>query len=133
MTSKGDSQMSARTRFLHLGIAVEDGTVRVWPKPPPTIGQVTGLQKRPAAELGPLAGLHAEVTDGTASHRVGAAVAGGAVFLPLALVGLSRKSKAVAFVIGPGGVVHERPLKGARQIREAQAEAVRFNAMAGSA
>ena len=120
---------TTKTRFMFLGVAVDDGTVSIMAATAPTLGELVRARQNP--RLGPLAGSHAEVTAGASSHRVGAAVVGGAVFLPLALVGLSKKSKASAFVITPDGTVHERPLKGARAIRAAQAQAVRFNALAG--
>lgn len=93
----------------------------------------SGLAK--GAYLGPLVGAQAELGEPTRHRRVGAAVGttlltGGALgvlgFAPM----LSKKSKALAFVVFSNGTVHERPLDGNMAIRSAQSEAVRFNAMA---
>ena len=119
--------MNAKIKFPALGVAVEDGTVRVISKM--TIRELLGRRAGPV----PLAGARAEVTAGAGSHRVGAAVVAGTVFLPFALVGLSKKSKASAFVIAADGTVHELQITGARQIRDAQSEAVRFNALSQAA
>lgn len=84
--------------------------------------------------LGPLAGSRAELTDGTRPHRIGAAVAlapftlGGS-----ALIALTRKNKASAFVVFTDGSVHERKLDGKSAIGGAQRDAVKFNALAGAA
>lgn len=84
--------------------------------------------------LGDLAGAHAELTDGTRPHRVGAAVALGAVsFGAGLLVGLTRKHKASAFVVFADGSVHEKKLDGKSAIGGAQRDAVRFNALAAAA
>lgn len=84
--------------------------------------------------LGVLAGAHAELTDGTRPHRVGAAL----VTAPLSLgagllIGLTRKSKASAFVVFADGTAHERKLDGKSAISAAQRDAVKFNALAGAA
>ncbi|HEX6450959.1 MAG TPA: hypothetical protein VF060_16025 [Trebonia sp.] len=84
--------------------------------------------------LGDLAGAHAELTDGTRPHRVGAAL----VTAPLSLgagllIGLTRKSKASAFVVFADGTVHERKLDGKSAISAAQRDAVKFNALANAA
>ena len=42
---------------------------------------------------------------------------------------LSKKSKSLAFIVFPSGVVHQRKLDGNMAIRGAQAEVVRFNAL----
>ncbi len=84
--------------------------------------------------LGALAGAHAELTDGTRPHRVGAAL----VTAPLSLgagllIGLTRKSKASAFVVFADGTVHERKLDGKSAISAAQRDAVKFNALTNAA
>lgn len=84
--------------------------------------------------LGSLAGAHAELTDGTRPHRVAAGAALATVSLGAgALVALTRKHKASAFVVFAEGTVHERKLTGKSMISGAQSEVVRFNALAGAA
>jgi hypothetical protein len=111
-------------RFLQLGVIVEGGYV------------YKGMFGK-GARLGPLAGAQAELGDPTRHRRVGAAVGGtialGAVLGPLPLLaGLSKKSKALAFVVFPTGTVHERKLDGNTAIRGAQSEVIRFNALAAA-
>ncbi|MGO9079915.1 MAG: hypothetical protein ACLQDY_12855 [Streptosporangiaceae bacterium] len=103
----------------NLGVVVKDGDV--WTMP---------VLQRPS-RIGSLIGAVAEVTDGTRVHRVGAAVAGTVLLGPVgALPGLSRKSKATAFVVFADGTLHEHKLDGNAAVRQAQAEAVRFNTLA---
>ncbi len=83
--------------------------------------------------LGPLKGAYAEVTAGTRHHRVGAAVMTAPLLGAGLLIGLTKKSKAAAFVVFPDGTVHERKLKGASAINIAQRDVVKFNAMAAAA
>lgn len=81
--------------------------------------------------LGPLVGAHAELTDGTRPHRMAAGAALATVSLGAgALVALTRKHKASAFVVFADGAVHERKLTGKSMIGSAQSEVVRFNALA---
>jgi hypothetical protein len=109
------------TRFPTLGVIVEGGQV------------YKGLFGK-GSRLGPLAGAHAELGDPTRHRRVGAAVGGtvalGAVLGPLPLLAaLGKKSKSIAFLVFTDGQVHEKKLDGNSQIRSAQSEAVRFNAL----
>ncbi len=84
--------------------------------------------------LGPLKGAYAEVTDGTRVHRVAGATLGTVALGPAgALVGLSKKAKASAFVVFADGTVHERKLDGNAAVRGAQSDAVKFNALASAA
>lgn len=79
--------------------------------------------------LGNLAGSHAELTDGTRPHRIGTALVAAPLSLGVGLlIGLSRKSKASAFVVFADGSVHERKLDGKTVIGQAQRDAVRYNA-----
>jgi Short C-terminal domain len=78
------------------------------------------------AVLGPLAGAEARLTDGSQAWSPGRAA-----FMPLALAGLATKTKATAFVIFADGTYAESALDGNAAVRAAQAEAVRFNLMAG--
>jgi Short C-terminal domain len=80
-----------------------------------------------AAALGALAGAQARLTDGSQAWSPGRAM-----FLPLALAGLATKTKAAAFVIFADGTYHETALNGNTAVRAAQAEAVKFNLMAGT-
>jgi hypothetical protein len=80
-----------------------------------------------AAALGPLAGAQARLTDGSQAWSPGRAM-----FLPVGLAGLATKTKAAAFVIFADGTYHETALNGNTAVRAAQAEAVKFNLMAGT-
>jgi hypothetical protein len=77
--------------------------------------------------LGTLAGAEARLTDGSQAWSPGRAV-----FLPVGLAGLATKTKAAAFVIFADGTYHETTLNGNAIVRAAQAEAVKFNLMAGA-
>ena len=55
------------------------------------------------------------------------------MFLPIGLAGLATKTRADAAVIFPDGTVHTAALNSNRAIREAQLQAVLFNALAGTA
>jgi hypothetical protein len=115
------SRISARTDLRGLGVRIEDDQVSTLP----------GLVK--SRRLGPLKGAHAELTSGTRHHRIGAA----AVAAPLSLgagllIGLTKKSKATAFVVFADGTVHERKLEGNSMISSAQRDAVKFNALASA-
>jgi hypothetical protein len=113
------SRVSARTDLRSLGVRIEDDQVSSLP----------GLAK--SRRLGPIKGAHAEVTAGTRHHRIGAAAVAAPLSLGVGLlVGLTKKSKATAFVVFADGTVHERKLDGASMISSAQRDAVRFNALA---
>lgn len=115
------SRVAARTDLRGLGVRIEDGQVSTLP----------GLMK--PRRLGPLKGAHAEVTAGTRHHRIGAAVATAPLSLGAGLVlGLTKKSKATAFVVFPDGTLHERKLDGASAVSSAQRDAVKFNALASA-
>ena len=79
------------------------------------------------SRLGPLAGARAEITDPTRHHRIGAATV---TLMPI--VALSKKSKAMAFVVFPDGSVYERRLDGNSAVRLAQRDVVKFNALANA-
>jgi hypothetical protein len=84
--------------------------------------------------IGPLAGAWAEVTDGTRVHRVAGAVVGTAlVGPPGALVGLSTKAQATAFIHFRSGAIHQIELRSSSQVRRAQADVVQFNHLAANA
>ena len=101
-------------------------------------GQVTTWGAFSHQPLGHLARAHAEISDPTRHHRVAGATAAtivtAPVLGPLAMLGaLSKKSKAIAFVVFENGRVHQRNLDGNTQIRMAQSEVVKFNALAAAA
>jgi hypothetical protein len=108
-------------------------------------GQVYPFPTFSLPALGPLEGAHAEITDATKAQMVRAGLAAGitsgvtlgAVLGPFALapgaIGLLRKNTAVAFVVCTNGKVHEKKLNGTTEIRAAQSDTVKFNALAGSA
>jgi putative oligomerization/nucleic acid binding protein len=89
--------------------------------------------------LGPLAGAHAEVTNPSRHHRAGAAVSASVFTMGTglgptgALVGLSKKSIAIAVVVFPDGTLHQHRLDGARAVQQAEVAAISFNAMAQEA
>lgn len=115
------TEWAAIQRFARLGVQVKDGQVS-------TFG---GLVRR---DYGPLAGAQAVVTNGANVHRVKAGLAAGAILGPVGLLtALPKKAKATALVVFADGTVHERKLDGNAAVRAAQAEAVRFNALAANA
>lgn len=102
-------------RFSSLRVIVRDGDVLRdgWSGP---------------ARLGPLAGSHAEITDGTRPHRIALAAL---TLTPV--IALTRKNKASAFVVFADGTVHECKLDGKKAIGRAQRDVVKFNALAAAA
>jgi hypothetical protein len=100
--------------FRSLGVIVDDGVVY----------RALGFGGK-GTVLGPLAGAEAGVTEGTSRHTLTRVltVAGA----------LTRKYDATAYVAAGNGVVHQVKLTTAGQIRRAQADAVRFNALARAA
>jgi hypothetical protein len=80
-----------------------------------------------ATALGPLAGAEARVTDGSQAWSPGRAL-----FMPVGLAGLATKTKAAAFVIFTDGKYHDTELNGNAAVRDAQAQAVRFNLLAAT-
>jgi hypothetical protein len=52
--------------------------------------------------------------------------------MPVGLAGLATKTKAVAFVIFTDGKYHETELNSNAAVRDAQAQAVKFNLLAAS-
>lgn len=123
----------ATTLLAAFGVAVYDGQVYAH-----SLAVTTGRDGR---LLGQLAGAQAEVTGGRAGHRrSGAArtadtLAATAVLGPFGLLAAaSRKgTKGTAFIVFADGSTHERQLQDAQAITRAQADAVRFNALANSA
>ncbi len=75
-----------------------------------------------AAALGALAGAEVRVTDGSQAWSPGRAF-----FMPAGLAGLATKTKAAAFVIFADGTYHETELNGNVAVRDAQAQAIKFN------
>jgi hypothetical protein len=67
------------------------------------------------------------VTDGSQAWSPGRAI-----FLPIAFAGLATKTQADAAVVFADGTVHTTELDGNNAVREAQRQAVQFNAMAGA-
>jgi Short C-terminal domain len=111
------------TVFRALGVQVlaAEGTVY-------TIGYSSAVTKTDASRLlGQLAGAQAVVTDGAQAWSPGRAM-----FLPIGLAGLATKTKADAVVVFADGTVHTVTLDGNNVVREAQKQAVQFNALAGA-
>jgi Short C-terminal domain len=80
-----------------------------------------------SAALGSLAGAEARLTDGSQAWSPGRAL-----FMPIGLAGLATKTKAVAFVIFADGKYRETVLNGNAAVREAQAQAVKFNLLSAA-
>jgi hypothetical protein len=93
-----------------LGVVVDDGQVYKL-SPIGTKGKA----------LGPLVGAEAGVTDGTSRRTLTRTMTGVGAF--------TKQHKAVAYVVTGNGELQERKLDGAGQVRKAQAEAVKFNAL----
>jgi len=92
-----------------------------------TIGNHDPLtQTNSSRPLGLLAGAEAMVTDGPRSR-------GRSALLPLAATALDARTVADAAVVFPGGTVHVRALYGNIEIRKAQKQVARFNALADAA
>jgi hypothetical protein len=80
-----------------------------------------------AVALGSLAGAEARITDGSQAWSPGRAL-----FMPVGLAGLASKAKAAAFVIFADGKYHETDLNGNAAVRDAQAQAIKFNLLAAT-
>lgn len=121
---------AATTALPYLGVAVRDGVVVAC-----TLAVVTGRSEGP--RLGDLAGAHAEVTGGKGgSHRESTVRAGDALVATPVLgpAAVSRKGfVGTAFVIFTNGTLHEHQLADQTAFVKAQADAVRFNALAAAA
>ncbi len=92
-----------------------------------TIGSYVAAKKNNSRLLGPLAGAQAVVTDGSQAWSPGRAM-----FLPIGLAGLATKTKADAVVVFADGTFYSVALDGNNVVREAQKQAVQFNAMVGA-
>lgn len=77
--------------------------------------------------LGLIAGAQAVVTDGSQAWSPGRAM-----FMPIGLTGLATKTKADAVIVFADGTTHTTALDGNAVVREAQKQAVQFNALAGA-
>jgi hypothetical protein len=75
--------------------------------------------------LGPLAGAEAGVTEGTSRHTLTRVLTVAGAF--------TKKYDAMAYVVTSNGATHQVKLTTAGQIRRAQADAVKFNALARAA
>lgn len=93
-----------------------------------TIGYSDAAAKADSSRLlGHLAGAQAVVTDGSQSWSPGRAM-----FLPIGLAALATKTKADAVVVFTDGSVYTISLDGNNAVREAQKQAVQFNALAAA-
>jgi hypothetical protein len=92
-----------------------------------TIGDHDPLtQTNSSRPLGFLAGARAMVTDGPQCR-------GRSVLLPLAVTALDTKTVADAAIVFPDGAVHIHALYGNVEVRKAQKQVARFNALADAA
>jgi hypothetical protein len=110
--------------FLTLGVQVDVSEGKVYT----TGSDNAGTKTNPSRLLGPLAGSQAMVTDGAQAWSPGRAM-----FLPIGLTGLATKTTADAAVVFPDGTVFTTALNSNAAVREAQKQAVQFNALAGAA
>jgi hypothetical protein len=108
--------------FLGLGVVVRDGKVLVW-------------SRKVIHVLGPLASAQAGIAGSIKTGGAGGAVAATALFGTLGAVGsLGRRgTKPFAYVVFPDGTLHQEQLTDKRIAARAQADVLRFNALAGSA
>jgi len=128
------ARRAATTALPNLGVAIRDGAVFKY-----TFAAVTGRGE--GQRLGELAGAHAEVTGGKAGHRregivrAGDALLATSVLGPVGLLaGASRKGfQGSAFVIFADGTLHEKQVADQTALVRAQADVVRFNALAAGA
>lgn len=105
--------------FLGLGVVIRDDEVLVWST---TIVHV----------LGALAGAQAGIAGPIKTRGAGTAVAATAAFGVLGAVGAigARGSKPFAYVVFPDGILHQNELSDKRVAARAQADVLRFNALA---
>lgn len=131
--SEWAARVAATTVLSGLGVAVRDGHVfRA------EVGVMTGQDR--GHPLGELAGAHAEVTGGRSGHRRSGhartvdAVAATALLGPVGLLAAfsRRGTRGSAFVVFADGTVYERQVSDEPALRRAQADAVRFNALAAA-
>lgn len=120
---EGFAAAGGPTVFRALGVQVLAADGKVY-----TIGYHSAAAKTNTSRLlGPLAGAQAVVTDGAQAWSPGRAM-----FLPVGLAGLATKTKADAVVVFADGTVYTVALDGNNAVREAQKQAVQFNAFAGA-
>jgi hypothetical protein len=134
LRKKRSARITATTALRWLGVAVRDG--QFYKR---DFALATGREE--GRLLGELAGAHAEVTGGRAGRRrsggarTADAAAATAVLGPVGLLaGTSRKGiQGTAFVVFADGTLHEKRITDDTSLVRAQADAVRFNAMAAAA
>ena len=105
--------------LLGLGVVIRDDEVLVWSM---TIVRV----------LGTLAGAQAGIAGPIKTRGAGTALAATAAFGVLGAVGAigARGSKPFAYVVFPDGTLHQTELSDKRVAARAQADVLRFNALA---
>jgi hypothetical protein len=116
-----DGRERPDNEFLGLGVVIKDGQVLVWST---TVVRI----------LGPLAGAQAGIAGAIKTQGAGTAVAATAVFGTLGAVGAltARGSKPFAYVVFPDGTLHQNELDDKRVAARAQADVLRFNALAAN-
>jgi len=111
------------TVFRALGVQVLAAEGRVY-----TIGYSSAATKTNTSRLlGTVAGAQAVVTEGSQAWSPGRAM-----ILPIGLAPLATKTKADAVVVFADGTFHSVALDGNNVVREAQKQAVQFNALVGA-
>ena len=131
VTRERAARRAATTLLPKLGVAVRDGQVYKY-----DFAAMTGRAE--GHLLGPLAGAHAEVTGGRAGHRrsggqrTADAVVATTLLGPVGLLAAaSRKGvRGTAFVVFADSTLHEMQIADEAALVGAQADAVRFNALA---
>lgn len=107
--------------FLGLGVVIHDDQVLIWST---TVKHV----------LGPLSGAQAGIAGSIKTRGGGTAVAATAAFGVLGAVGAlgARGSKPFAYVVFPDGTLHQNEISDKRVAARAQADVLRFNAVAAN-
>lgn len=131
LAAERSARRTATTVLPQLGVAVRDGQVYKH-----DMGVAMGREG--GTVLGPLAGARADVTGGRAGHRRSAGARTADTALAVSVLGpagllaaASRKgTRGTAFVVFANGKLHERHITDADTLVRAQADAVRFNALA---
>ncbi len=127
-----------------LGVCVYNGEVRSHGNPSGgSSDMLASMERRNGMEtklLGPLAGARADVVGGRAGHRrsgnarVADAALATSVLGPAGLLTAASRTgfQGIAVVTFTDGAYHEKKINDAAALVRAQAEAIRFNALAGS-
>jgi hypothetical protein len=117
-----DARKRSPEEFLGLGLVVQDGQVLEWSTAVVNV-------------LGPLAGAQAGIVDSLKTKGATSAAVATVLFgVPGAVAALARRgTKPFAYVVFPDGTLYQNELTDKRVAARAQADALRFNALAKNA